>query len=111
MLPGCGAAQAPGGAIPNNADSIAARELSDLDAAKTAIILDFIDRRRPLAVPIRSLIPVIQPGDTDWRDYYSTLNAPHCYHNGGILAVHRRIYIAALVKAGRLTQVQKPSNN
>lgn len=74
------------------------------DAEKTALILDFIDRHNMADCPIRSLTPAIRPGDTDWRDYYSTLNAPHCYHNGGIWPFIGGFYIAALVKAGRLTQ-------
>jgi hypothetical protein len=73
-------------------------------AEKTALILDFIRRHNMADTPIRSLTPAIQPGATDWRDYYSTLNAPHCYHNGGIWPFIGGFYIAALVKAGRLAQ-------
>jgi hypothetical protein len=77
------------------------------DAEKTGIILDFIDRHRMAEVPIRSITPVIQPGDTDWRDYYSSLNAPHCYHNGGIWPFISGFYIAALVKAGRVERASQ----
>ncbi len=36
--------------------------------------------------PVRNLYPVINPGDPDWRAYYTVnlLNLPHHYHNGGI---------------------------
>jgi hypothetical protein len=76
------------------------------DPVKTAFILDFIDRHNMADTPIRSLTPAIHPGDTDWRDYYGTLNAPHCYHNGGIWPFIGGFYVAALVKAGRLTQAE-----
>ncbi len=74
------------------------------DGAKTALILDFIDRHNMADAPMRSLVPAIWPGDTDWRDYYGTLNAPHCYHNGGVWPFIGGFYVAALVKAGRFTQ-------
>lgn len=77
------------------------------DEKKTTAILDLIDRHRMAEVPVRSLTPVIQPGDTDWRDYYSSLNAPHCYHNGGIWPFISGFYIGALVKAGRLGQAKQ----
>ena len=75
------------------------------DEAKTRVtILDFIERHNMAAVPIRSLIPAIQPGDADWRDYYGALNLPNCYHNGGVWPFIGGFYIAALVKGGRLKQ-------
>jgi hypothetical protein len=74
------------------------------DQAKTAVILDFIERHNMAAAPIRSLIPAIQPGDSDWRDYYATLNVPNCYHNGGVWPFIGGFYVAALVKAGRVKQ-------
>ncbi len=76
------------------------------DPVRSGIVLDFIDRHNMADTPIRSLTPAIHPGDTDWRDYYGTLNAPHCYHNGGIWPFIGGFYIAALVKAGRLTQAE-----
>ena len=76
------------------------------DAEQTTLILDFIERHGLAETPVRCLTPVIQPGDTDWRDYYSTLNAPHCYHNGGIWPFISGFYIAALVKAARLTEAE-----
>jgi len=74
------------------------------DQAKTAIILDFIARHNMAAAPIRGLMPAIQPGDSDWRDYYGSLNVPNCYHNGGVWPFMGGFYVAALVKAGRLKQ-------
>ncbi len=36
--------------------------------------------------PVQNLYPVINPGDPDWREYYTVnlLNLPNHYHNGGI---------------------------
>ncbi len=72
------------------------------DEARTATILDFVDRHQLASAPIRSLTPVVMPGDPDWRDYYGMLNLPHCYHNGGVWPFIGGFYVAALVKAGRL---------
>lgn len=69
---------------------------------KSAIILDFIDRHSVNAWPLRSLTPVVRPGDSDWRDYYGTLNTPHQYHNGGVWPFLGGFYVAALVKTGRI---------
>jgi hypothetical protein len=71
------------------------------DAAKTDIILDFMERNAFSDTPARSLTPVVRPGDSDWRDYYGTLNLPHSYHNGGIWPFIGGFYVAALVRAGR----------
>jgi len=71
------------------------------DETQTNTILDFIARSSLDTWPLRSLTPVVQPGDPDWRDYYGALNAPHCYHNGGIWPFLGGFYVAALVKAGR----------
>jgi glycogen debranching enzyme len=68
---------------------------------KTHIILDFISRHGLDAWPLRSLTPAIQPGDSDWREYYSLINQPHHYHNGGVWPFIGGFYVAALVKAGR----------
>jgi hypothetical protein len=56
--------------------------------------------------PVKSLYPVLQPGDKDWRDYYRVrnLNQPHHYHNGGAWAFIGGFYVAALVQAGRLDE-------
>ena len=74
------------------------------DARQTAIILDFMARRVVDAGPVRSLTPVVQPGDPDWRDYYGMLNTPHHYHNGGIWPFIGGFYVAALIAAGRLEE-------
>jgi glycogen debranching enzyme len=56
--------------------------------------------------PVRALYPPIQPGDRDWRDYYRqrNLNLPHHYHNGGAWPFIGGFYVAALVKAGRMSE-------
>lgn len=71
------------------------------DARQTAIILDFMSRSVIDAGPVRSLAPVVQPGDPDWRDYYGMLNTPHHYHNGGVWPFIGGFYVAALVAAER----------
>jgi hypothetical protein len=71
------------------------------DEQQTEIILDFISRSSLDLYPIRSLTPVVRPSDPDWRDYYSPLNNPHHYHNGGVWPFLGGFYVAALVKAGR----------
>jgi glycogen debranching enzyme len=71
------------------------------DRQRSDIILDFISRHSLDLWPLRSLTPVVRPGDPDWRDYYGSLNAPHHYHNGGAWPFLGGFYVAALVKAGR----------
>jgi hypothetical protein len=71
------------------------------DQPQTDTILDFISRHSLDTWPLRSLTPVVCPGDADWRDYYGSLNAPHHYHNGGVWPFLGGFHIAALVKAGR----------
>jgi hypothetical protein len=79
--------------------------LSDVaNESQTAAILDFIERYQLGSAPMRSLTPVVEPNDSDWRDYYGMLNLPHCYHNGGVWPFIGGFYIAALVKAGNLKQ-------
>jgi hypothetical protein len=70
------------------------------DRERTGIILDLIARHSLGTWPIRSLTPVVRPGDPDWRDYYGTLNVPHHYHNGGVWPFLGGFYVAALVQAG-----------
>ena len=77
------------------------------DAAKTAAILEFIERHRMAEAPIRGLTPAVQPGDSDWRDYYGMLNLPHHYHNGGVWPFIGGFYVAALVKAGCLAEAER----
>jgi hypothetical protein len=71
------------------------------DESKAVKILNFIRRHDMASTPIRSITPVIQPGDPDWRDYYGMLNLPHCYHNGGVWPFIGGFYVAALVKCGK----------
>ena len=72
------------------------------DLEQSDIILDFISRYSMDTRPLRSLTPAIRPGDSDWREYYGSLNAPHHYHNGGVWPFLGGFYVAALVKAGRM---------
>jgi glycogen debranching enzyme len=71
------------------------------DQRRSDMILDFIERHSLDAWPLRSLTPVVRPGDADWRDYYGTLNLPYHYHNGGAWPFIGGFYVAALLKAGR----------
>ena len=71
------------------------------DQEQSAIILDFISRYSLDLWPLRSLTPVVRPGDPDWRNYYGSLNTPHHYHNGGVWPFLGGFYVAALVKSGR----------
>jgi glycogen debranching enzyme len=72
------------------------------DQRQSDVILDFISRHSMDVWPVRSLTPAVLPGDSDWRNYYGSLNAPHHYHNGGVWPFLGGFYVAALVKAGRL---------
>ena len=47
------------------------------------------------------LIRLIEEVNPDWRDYYSTLNVPYHYHNGGVWPFLGGFLVAALVAAGR----------
>jgi glycogen debranching enzyme len=71
------------------------------DERQSSAVLDFISCHSLHVWPLRSLAPVVRPGDADWRDYYGMLNLPHHYHNGGVWPFIGGFYIAALVKAGR----------
>ena len=71
------------------------------DEAKTHVILDFISQHGLDGWPLRSLTPAVRRGDSDWREYYSLINQPHHYHNGGVWPFIGGFYVAALVKAGR----------
>ncbi|HLU83089.1 MAG TPA: glycoside hydrolase 100 family protein [Trueperaceae bacterium] len=79
------------------------------DGPKTARILDYLEATgldEPL--PVRALYPPIRPGEADWRTYYRlrNLNQPDHYHNGGAWPFVGGIYVAALVKAGRLDKAR-----
>jgi hypothetical protein len=71
------------------------------DQRQSDVILDLIERHALNTWPLRSLTPVVCPGDADWRDYYGSLNLPHHYHNGGIWPFIGGFYVAALLKTGR----------
>ena len=80
------------------------------DQEQCAGILDYIDQvgvNRPY--PVQVLYPVIRPGDKEWREYMKmfNLNLPHQYHNGGIWPWVGGLYVAALVKAGRLERAEE----
>jgi glycogen debranching enzyme len=68
---------------------------------RAEIILDLMTRHSLDEWPLRSLTPVVRPGDPDWRDYYGTLNLPHHYHNGGVWPFLGGFFVATLVRAGR----------
>ena len=83
------------------------------DEAQAAKILDYIHGcglNEPF--PVRALYPVIREGDRDWREYYRVrnLNQPHHYHNGGAWPFIGGIYVAALVRAGRIDQAEHELN-
>jgi hypothetical protein len=66
------------------------------------LILDFIERHRLAAAPMKAIYPAIHRPDADWRDYYGMLNLPHHYHNGGVWPFIGGFYVAALVKMGEI---------
>jgi hypothetical protein len=70
----------------------------------TNAILDAIESHTKYLLP--AVFPVIHPGDPDWRDYYGELNQPYSYHNGGVWPFIGGFYVAALVKAGRLSKAE-----
>ncbi|HYF91092.1 MAG TPA: glycoside hydrolase 100 family protein [Symbiobacteriaceae bacterium] len=73
--------------------------------AQAERIFDYINRAgvdQPW--PIKAIDPVVHPGEKDWREYYRlrNLNLPHHYQNGGAWPFLGGLYVAALVRAGRL---------
>lgn len=82
--------------------------LADEDQADS--ILDYIEKHKlDSPYPIRTIHPPIQPGDQEWREYYRSehdLNLPDQYHNGGIWPWVGGLYVAALVRAGRLEKAK-----
>jgi glycogen debranching enzyme len=81
------------------------------DEDQTATILDYIDKNKlDEPFPIQTIHPSIKPGERDWREYYRTehdLNLPNQYHNGGIWPWVGGLYVAALVRAGRLEKARQ----
>jgi glycogen debranching enzyme len=80
------------------------------DREQTESILNYIaENKLDYPYPVRTLHPPIQPGDKDWREYYRTehdLNLPNQYHNGGVWPWVGGMYVAALVRAGRLERAR-----
>lgn len=79
------------------------------DRRQANLILDYLHGcglNEPF--PVRALYPPVNPGDTDWREYYRVrnLNLPHHYHNGGAWPFIGGFYVAALVQAGRLDEAR-----
>jgi len=75
-------------------------------ASKTQsdLIFDYITRTgidQPW--PVRAIEPVVHPGAKDWRDY---CHLPHQQQNGGAWPFLGGLYVAALVKAGRLQEAE-----
>lgn len=81
------------------------------DTEQTAAILRYIDDNQlDQPHPVRVLHPPIQPGDTEWREYYRSehgLNMPDQYHNGGIWPWVSGLYVAALVRAGHVEKARE----
>lgn len=81
------------------------------DPDQTDTILGYILKNKMEdPFPVRVLHPPILPGDKDWREYYRTehnLNMPDQYHNGGIWPWVSGLYVAALVRAGRLEHARE----
>ncbi|NIA12995.1 MAG: glycogen debranching protein [Nitrospiraceae bacterium] len=73
-------------------------------------ILDYIrDHGVAEPYPIKSIHPPIYPGDPTWRDYHfrNNFNIPYCYHNAAIWPFMGGLYVAALVRAGRMEEAGK----
>ena len=81
------------------------------DEDQTESIFRYMDDNRLFKpYPVRVLHPPIQPGDRDWREYYRTeheLNLPDQYHNGGVWPWVGGLYVASLIRAGRLDQAKE----
>lgn len=80
------------------------------DEGQTDRILGYIEKHKlDSPYPVRTMHPPIQPGDKDWREYYRTehdLNLPDQYHNGGVWPWVGGLYVATLVRAGRLEKAK-----
>lgn len=52
--------------------------------------------------PVENLYPPVQPGDREWRDYYTVnlLNLPHHYHNGGVWPFIGGLWVRYIHKLG-----------
>jgi hypothetical protein len=75
--------------------------LADVPTAEqTSRVLAMISRYGVADRPMKALVPYVQPGSPDWRDYYGMLNVPAHYHNGGVWPFIGGFWVAALVKCG-----------
>jgi hypothetical protein len=70
------------------------------DTSQAGVIVDFVRRHELDKPPMKALYPNVQPGDSDWRDYYGMLNLPGRYHNGGVWPFIGAFWVAALTKLG-----------
>ncbi len=52
--------------------------------------------------PVENLYPPVQPGDREWRDYFTVnlLNLPHHYHNGGVWPFIGGLWVRYVHKLG-----------
>jgi len=59
--------------------------------------------------PIKATWPPQKPGDSNWRHYFvlNKLNLPDQYHNGGAWPYLGGLYVAALIKVGKLNEAQQ----
>jgi glycogen debranching enzyme len=77
------------------------------DERQRRLILDYFDQVGVAdPFPARSIHPSIRPGEVHWRPYYrnGNLNLPDQYQNGGCWPFIGGLFIAALVRDGRLSQ-------
>lgn len=83
-------------------------QLAEQEQAKR--ILDFIERdgvNEPF--PVKCIFPPIKKGEKEWHSYFEKCDArePFCYLNGGIWPFIGGFYVAALVKAKKLTKAKE----
>jgi glycogen debranching enzyme len=59
--------------------------------------------------PSKAINPPINPGDSDWREYYRSrnLNLPQQYHNGGIWTMVGGFHVAALARHKKQKEAEK----
>jgi hypothetical protein len=59
--------------------------------------------------PSKAITPPINPGESDWRNYYRSrnLNLPHQYHNGGIWPMIGGFHVAALARHNKQDEAEQ----
>jgi len=72
-------------------------------------ILNFVEKKginEPY--PLKAIFPPMKKGDKDWHSYFEKCHAkePFSYLNAGIWTYIGGFYVAALVKAGKLTKAK-----